>query len=327
MHIEVKNYLNGLRKPYGSMVLCFARQPLNLFNSPEVLIRIIFFLVFLCATHFNIVSAEKPPIRFGLTAVIVTENLRFFDQWSQYLEQKLDRKVEFVLRKSYREVMDLLESGSVEFAWICGYPYVQKREPEFLNLLTVPIYRGKPRYHSYIIVHHDSPYKDFSELEGKIFAFSDPDSNSGFLYPLSLMAEKNEKSEIFFRQSFFTFNHAETIQAVSEQVADGGAVDSYIWEYLAIFSPEITKKTRIIKKSPSFGFPPIVSSTNLDNNTVDLMRDTLVNMNKDADGKILLEKLKLDGFGEFPDTLFSEIRAMANTTQGLKPPPELPPAN
>ena len=278
--------------------------------------RLIYLLFLVCITPINLANAEQPPIRFGLTAVIITENLRFLDKWSLYLEQKMGRKVEFVLRKSYREVMDLLESGGIEFAWICGYPYVQTRKPEFLKLMTVPVYRGEPRYHSYIIVHHDSPYKRFSDLKGKIFAFSDPDSNSGFLYPLALMSEKDEKPETFFRQSFFTFNHAETIQAVSERVSDGGAVDSYIWEYLAIFKPEITSKTRIINKSPSFGFPPIVSRLGLDPATVNLMQDTLENMDKELDGRALLERLKLDGFGEYPDTLFNEIRAMANSTQG-----------
>jgi phosphonate transport system substrate-binding protein len=279
-------------------------------------VRLIYLLFLFCITPINLANAEQRPIRFGLTAVIVTENLRFLDQWSQYLELKMGRKVEFVLRKSYREVMNLLESGGIEFAWICGYPYVQTREPEFLNLMVVPVYRGEPRYHSYIIVHHDSPYKHFNDLKGKIFAFSDPDSNSGFLYPLALMSEKDEKPETFFRQSFFTFNHAETIQAVSERVSDGGAVDSYIWEYLAIFKPEITSKTRIIKKSPSFGFPPIVSRLDLNPATVNLMQDTLENMDKELDGRALLERLKLDGFGEYPDTLFNEIRAMANSTQG-----------
>jgi len=278
--------------------------------------RLIFFLLLLYINPVSADTLKSVPIRFGLTAVIVTENLRFLDEWSEYLEQKMDRKVEFVLRKSYREVMDLLESGGIDFAWICGYPFVQAREPEFLDLMVVPVYRGEPLYHSYIVVHHDSPYQNFSDLKGEIFAFSDPDSNSGFLYPLSLLAEKSEKPETFFRQTFFTFNHAETIQAVAEQVANGGAVDSYIWDYLAIFRPDITKKTRIIDKSPVFGFPPIVSRLELDPPTVRLMQETLKNMKNDIDGKILLERLKLDGFGEFPDSLFNDIRAMANSTQG-----------
>ena len=260
----------------------------------------------------------EQPIRFGLTAVVVTENLRFLDQWSQYLELKMGRKVEFELRRSYREVMDLLESGGIEFAWICGYPYIQTRNPESLQLLTVPIYRGLPRYHSYIIVQHNSPYKRFSDLKDKIFAFSDPDSNSGFLYPLVLTSEKSMKPEAFFRQTFFTFNHVETVQAVSEQVADGGAVDSYIWEYLAIVRPDITEKTRIIKKSQSFGFPPIVSRLDVKASTVKLMKNTLENMDEDLTGKSLLAQLKLDGFGHYPDSLFNEIRAMANTVKNLE---------
>ena len=275
------------------------------------------FLIFWISPGFA--ASAEPPIRFGLTAVILTENIRFLDKWSQYLEAKMGRKVEFVLRRSYRDVMDLLDSGTIEFAWICGYPYVQTRKPEFLQLMTVPVYRGAPRYFSYIIVPHNSPHQRLGDLKGKIFAFSDPDSNSGFLYPLSLMAKNGDKPETFFRQTFFTFNHAETVQAVAEQVADGGAVDSYIWEYLAAFEPEIAGKTRIIKKSPSFGFPPIVSHLSVDADTVKLMKSTLENMNQDVAGKALLAELKLDGFGHYPDSLFNEIRAMAKTIQRTIP--------
>ena len=276
--------------------------------------RLICLLLVLGTTPGFAVAAEQP-IRFGLTAVVVTENLRFLDQWSNYLASKMDREVEVVLRKSYREVMDLLNSGAIDFAWICGFPYIQKREPESLQLLTVPVYRGAPRYHSYIIVPQNSPYKRFSDLKGKIFAFSDPDSNSGFLYPQELMVAQEEQPETYFRQTFFTFNHAETVQAVSEQFADGGAVDSYIWEYLASFRPEMTEKTRIIKKSPSFGFPPIVVRMGMDPETVRSMKTTLENMHQDVTGKALLSQLKLDGFGNYPDSLFNEIRAMANRVQ------------
>ncbi len=288
--------------------------------------RLVYLCLILSIASLSVAKAESP-IRFGLTAVVLTENLRFLDQWSRYLENKTGRQVEFVQRRSYREVMDLLESGGIEFAWICGYPYVQAREPEFLELLTVPVYRGAPRYHSYIIVHHESPYRRFSDLRGKIFAFSDPDSNSGFLYPLAYMTGEGVKPERFFRQTFFTFNHAETVQAVSEQVADGGAVDSYIWEYLAIFRPDITEKTRIIMKSPSFGFPPIVARVGVDHGTVKLMKNILEDMDTDPVGRALLSQLKLDGFGDYPDSLFNEIRAMVNAVQRVNSMQSMYPVN
>ena len=276
-------------------------------------------ILFLLLASIASVSAaqSQPPIKFGLTAVVVTENLRLLDRWSQYLEHELGRKIEFVMRRSYREVMDLLNSGSIDFAWICGYPFVQPREPEILRLMAVPIYRGAPRYHSYIIVHRDSPYKRMDDLRGQVFAFSDPDSNSGFLYPLALLSERKESLETFFRQTFFTFNHAETVQAIAEQVADGGAVDSYIWEFLAATRPEITKETRIIKRSPSFGFPPLVSRIGAKAATVKRMQEVLLEMNHNPVGKNLLTDFKLDGFGNFPVSLFYDIRKMADQTRKI----------
>ncbi len=260
-------------------------------------------------------EASGKPIRFGLTAVVVQENLRFLDSWASYLGEKLDRPVEFVRRRSYREVMDLLESGRIDFAWICGFPFVQYREPEILDLLTVPVFAGAPLYHSYIIVHRDSEIRDLSQLEGRVFAFSDPESNSGFLYPQFLLAQRGKTIEAYFRQTFFTYNHAETIEAVAEMVADGGAVDSYIWDYLAVMRPEITNQTRIIQTSPSFGFPPLVSRRGIDTALIAHMKDVLLGMSNDADGKRFLDGLMLDSFQETEPDLFSSIRRMASDTR------------
>ncbi len=258
-------------------------------------------------------------IRFGLTAVVVRENLRFLDQWAEYLGDKMGRPVEFIRRRSYREVMDMLDSGALDFAWICGFPYVQKREPEFLKLLAVPIYKGEPLYHSYIIVHADSPYRSLDDLRGKVFAYSDPESNSGFLYPQYLLTKRGEKSETYFHQTFFTFNHAETIEAVAEQVADGGAVDSYIWEYISATMPSITNKTRIIRRSPTFGFPPLVSRVGINEDLEEHMRAVLTEMHADPEGRPFLSGLKLDEFRVLPPALFDNIREMADRVRSVQP--------
>lgn len=254
--------------------------------------------------------SASDPIKFGLTAVVIQENLRFLDQWSGYLSDKMGQPVQFVRRKSYREVMDLLESGSIDFAWICGYPFVKKRSPEFLQLLSVPVYAGKPLYHSYIIVNKESPYQSIEALEGRVFAFSDPESNSGYLYPQFLLTAKGKDPETYFRNVFFTYNHAETIEAVAERVADGGAVDSYIWEYLLESRPELVGRTRIIAKSPSFGFPPLVARLGADRDLVEKMKAVLLAMSSDPQGQLFLSGLNLDSFGDSPPTVFDSIRTM-----------------
>ncbi|MBC8445144.1 MAG: phosphate/phosphite/phosphonate ABC transporter substrate-binding protein [Rhodospirillaceae bacterium] len=272
-------------------------------------------------SHADYVKANKQnsPVQFGLTAVVVRENLRFLNQWAHYLSEKLGHPVEFVRRKSYRDVMDLLDTGQIDFAWICGFPFVKKRDPEFIQLISVPVYAGKPLYHSFIIVHKDSPYQSIEDLEDKVFAFSDPESNSGFLFPQYLLAQQGKTPEGHFRQTFFTYNHAETIEAVAEQVANGGAVDSYIWEYLNDRRPELTEKTRIIKTSPAFGFPPLVARVGVDPWMVRRMKDVLLKMSDDPEGRESLSGLKLDGFGEPSPELFDSIRKMVAETRKALP--------
>ena len=257
------------------------------------------------------IAKSNETIRFGLTAVVVRENLRFLDQWAYYLKKQMGQPVEFVRRRSYQEVMDMLEAGSLDFAWICGFPYVQNRKPEFIKLLSVPIYQGKPLYHSFIIVHRDSPYQTLGDLIGKTFAYSDPESNSGYLYPQYLLAQKGRNKKTFFRQSFFTYNHAETVEAVAERFADGGAVDSYIWEYMKEFRPELANKTRVINRSPAFGFPPLVSRLGVDLEVVWRMQKAIKEMSDNPDGRKFLDGLKLDGFGGSPPHLYDNIKQMA----------------
>ncbi len=265
-------------------------------------------------------ASHEPIVRFGLTAVVSAKNLRFFDRLGRYLDSKIKWPVEFVRTRSYQEVMERLRAEELEFAWICGYPFVQRREPEFISLLAVPIFRGAPRYRSYTIVHQDSRFRDLNALQDQVFAYSDPNSNSGYLYPRFALVERGYRPERFFRRTFFTYNHAETVQAVAERVADGGAVESYIWEMLSRAAPEMTARTRVIERSPSFAFPPIVSHVAVSPLLRERMRSALMGMGQDEEGRALLAELALDGFGEYPPALFDDIRAMARRVDEARRP-------
>lgn len=256
-------------------------------------------------------AEEERPVRFGLTAVVVRENLQFFERWRHYLEQRVGRPVRFVQRRSYREIMGLLQTGEIDFAWICGYPYVQKREPEFLELMAVPTFQGEPLYSSYIIVHRDNPATSLADLRGKIFAYSDPDSNSGYLVPRFLLASTGASPDNFYRLTFFTYNHAETVEAVASRVADGGAVDSYVWEFMAKTRPAVTERTKIIIRSPKYGFPPLVMRSAADQELRRRMQAAILGMREDIDGRALLAELALDSFSPANPSLFDGIRAVA----------------
>ena len=247
-----------------------------------------------------------PTIRIGTTAVILEDQVSFLDDWRRYLAQRLNGSTVFVQRGSYREITALINNDELDFAWVCGYPYVANRAT--MRLLAMPLYRGKPLYQSYLIVpRSDLRTNGYRDLHGKVFAYSDPNSNSGFLVPQYLMLRDGLDPQTLFRKSFYTWAHRKVVNAVAAGVAEGGAVDGYVWETLALVSPELTAKTRVALKSPEFGFPPLVARASLSQRDFAAMQDVLVNMGSDPEGRALLKRLNLDGFARDDPRVFDGI--------------------
>lgn len=277
------------------------------------------FMVLGCCCAFAIfvrspAAAEVAPVRVGLTPVFLDDQTTFVNAWRIYLERQLGRPVVFVQRARYREIVDLLRASKLDFAWVCGFPYVNNRDA--LTLLAVPVYWGKPTYRSYLIV----PAADWStgsiaDLRGKIFAFSDRDLNSGYLSPVYELAQLKETPNAFFARNFFTGSHRAVVQAVADGLANGGAVDGYVWDILALQHPELTDETRVVRKSREYGFPPFVAAKGVAPEDVDAMRRTLIGMSSDADGAKLLSQLHLDGFVAGEDRMFDSIAAMMPAAQ------------
>ncbi|MBD8876684.1 PhnD/SsuA/transferrin family substrate-binding protein [Roseibium polysiphoniae] len=271
-----------------------------------------------CATTLAApaLRAQSDRIRFGLTPVFLTNDLELLHALQAFLERVTGYDVELITRRTYQEITALLLSGRLDAAWICGYPYVHYRDK--LELVAVPDWNGQPYYRSYLIVSQDRKAEDLPELEGDIHAFSDPDSNSGFLVTRTLLFERQLDPDSFFRKTLFTYGHRNVIRAVASGLAQSGSVDGYVWEVLREIEPELVARTRPLRKSEWLGFPPIATSKSLAYSPRILeLRNALVSMSKSPDGQSVLSMLRLSGF-EAPDPLvFSGIAAKYNMLRGV----------
>lgn len=266
--------------------------------------------LFLAGQATAVPSPGQREISIGLTPVFLDHQLEFLKQLRSYFSERLSAPVRFVQRGSYREIVDLIRSSKLDFAWVCGYPYVRYRRE--MRLLAVPVYFGNPLYQSYLITaRSDTTTSSLLDLRGKIFAYSDPDSNSGYLVPQYQLLRAGENPSTFFSRSFFTWGHRKIIEAVGVGLAQGGAVDGYVWDTLDGVLPELTAMTRIVSRSPELGFPPFVARSDIGEAAFRQMQQVLLSMAKDAQGTRLLRSLNLDGFVPGSDALFSGIEAMA----------------
>ena len=258
-------------------------------------------------------TAEPPaPLRISLTATFPGDQYRAVEEWRRYLERRLQRRIEFIRRDRYIETMDLLRLQKVDFAWICDYPFVRFKDQT--RLLAVPLYRGRPYYQSYLIVPaQDRHTASIMDLKNTVFAYADPYSNTGYLTPRFELRRMGENPSRFFRKTFFTWSHRKTVEAVAAGLAQGGTVSSHVWDTLAKVKPELTAATRIVTISPDYGFSPFVARTSIDDVTFRDMRQVLLSMSEDQEGRRLLRGLNLDGFvaGEprFYDRVDGMIRA------------------
>lgn len=258
--------------------------------------------------------AQEDTFRFGLTPVFLSNDLELLAVLRAYLTEQIGELVELVSRRTYQEITALLVAGQLHAAWICGYPYVQFRSE--LDLVATPSWHGKPLYQSYLIVAADRQADSWQDLRGDVHAFSDPDSNSGFLVTRALLAENGLKPETFFSRSFYTYGHRNVIRAVASGLARSGSVDGYVWDVMREMEPELVGQTRILRRSEWLGFPPVASPRALSGDPrIGRLKAALTGMERHEEGRRVLALLRLDGFLATEPALFDTIAAKVDAVR------------
>lgn len=264
-------------------------------------------------------TKEKPPLRIAVAAMVSPEQtISVYQELMDYLATRLGRQVELKQRRTYQEVNDMLGAGKLDAAILCSGTYVYAKQQYGVELLAVPVIHGSPTYRSYIIVSQASTAASLEELYGKRFAFTDPLSTSGYLYPTYVLVSRGRLPATFFAKTLFTYSHDNSIQAVAERVVDGAAVDGAIYDYLQTANPALVARTRVIHRSPSFGAPPVGVPRNLDPATKRDLQDVFLGLDRDPQGREILKKLGVDRFILGEDSLYDGIRRMLQVVEGVK---------
>jgi phosphonate transport system substrate-binding protein len=270
---------------------------------------LIFLLLLSGKTSAEPAPPSAPHLRLALSSVFLGERQDLISRWKTYLEMHLQRPVVFVQRRTYRELTDLFAQGKLDAGWVCAAPYTLHKSVQ--RLLAVPVWQREPLYQSYLIVSaHDTVTHSIADLRGKIFAYSDPESNSGFFVAQGELVDLGVDPATFFSKTLFTYAHRNNVEAVAAKLVDGARVDGYIYDMLRLQAPELVAKTRIVQKSDKYGFPPIVARANLPEEDYRKLQETLINMKNDTEGQALLAAMGLNGFVAGDDHLFDSVAAL-----------------
>ena len=254
---------------------------------------------------------EVIPLKVAIAAVISPRgSAESYALLLDYLSSELGRPVEAVQRRTYMEVNDLIQSGEVDLAFVCTSSYLVGQRDFGMQLLAAPVVHGEVDYRAQIIVPAESSAKDLSDLRGTVFAFTDPISFTGRIYPTYLLQQLGENPENFFLRTFFTYSHEDAIEAVADGVADGASVDSLVLDFAIDRNPEIASRIQIIHTSEPFGIPPVVVNPGIRPQLRAQLEDILLNMHHASQGLAALRALDYDQFVLINDDAYQSAKAI-----------------
>jgi phosphonate transport system substrate-binding protein len=236
------------------------------------------------------------------------ETMKFYKELINYISGKINIPIELKQRKTYEEVNLMLETGQVDFAFICSGAYAKESENSLVDILVVPVSNGKTLYQAYIIANKNSDINKFEDLKGKSFAFTDPISNTGRFYVMKRLANLGSDMNIFFRKWIFTYAHDYSLQLVNKNTIDGASVNSLVFDYLVKTEPEKVENIKIIEKSEFYGIPPVVVPRTLNTEMKNKLKNIFLNIANDEEGKKILEKLFIEKYVEGKDSDYNSVR-------------------
>ncbi len=265
---------------------------------------------------------KEVPLRVAVAAVISPKGtVESYSPFLSYLEKKLNRPVELIQRRTYLEINDLIEHGAVDFAFVCTSAYIQGHDTFGMELLVAPQVGGKTTYNSYLIVPASSNAQSMADLRGKVFAFTDPISLSGRVYPTYLVRQLGSTPEAFFARTFYTYSHDEAIRAVASEIADGANVDSLVYEYTLARDPSLAEKVKVIQRSPNFGIPPVVVSPLIRPQVKAELQSLFLEMADDPAAGDALASIGVERFVLIDDSAYDSVRALVGVipTSAVQP--------
>ncbi|MBI5500666.1 MAG: PhnD/SsuA/transferrin family substrate-binding protein [Deltaproteobacteria bacterium] len=258
-----------------------------------------------------VAASDIATLRLAVGAMVgPRETYESYASLMEYLARRAGRRADLVQRRTYEETNRLLLDGEIDVAFICTGAYVAIRDR--VRLLAAPVVAGSPSYASVFVARRGGP-GTLEALRDTRFAFTDPLSNSGRLYPIYLLRRRFAAApREFFAGVVYSGGHDESIRLVLDGAVEAAAVDSLVWDGFAGRHPEQAGELAVIHRSPPFGSPPFVARADLDLAVVESVRSALLGMAGDVEGGRILAGLRVERFVAGADYAFAiEVAGVA----------------
>jgi phosphonate transport system substrate-binding protein len=142
------------------------------------------------------------------------------------LAKGLNMEVKPFVAADYNGVIEALRSKRLDVAYLGPFSYVLGTTVADIEAFAVAETKkaGRTYYHSLIVAHKDSGIRTVADLKGKNFAFVDPSSTSGHLFPKAGLIKAGFNPDKDFGRVIFSGSHDSNAVAVQNKKIDAVAI-------------------------------------------------------------------------------------------------------
>ena len=236
-----------------------------------------------------------------------SDTLARFKILTDHLQKTLGIEVEGFSASDYAGIITAMAHKHIDFAYYGPKSYTEAAEKANAQAVVMELDEmQRPGYTGILISKKGSGIKTVEDAKGKLFAFTDPNSTSGFLVPNVLFArDMKVKPEEYFKEVRFSGSHGASILAVNGGTIDVAATNDIDMTRMVEKGAVAWENFNILWKSDLIPGAPMAARADLPESLKAAFAGALLKINGDKDA---LKKLGNGGYGFCDDATYDIIR-------------------
>lgn len=223
-----------------------------------------------------------------------------------------DVEVEGRVMTNYTALVEAMGTNEVHIGFVPAFGYVLANQEHEVEVLLKSERFGSGSYVAQYLVRSDSGLETLADLEGKTWAFGDPTSTSGYLFPAVQLANEfdlEDPENEFFGESVQTGGHDNSAIAVYNGDADVATTFDDVRTTLVEEYPDIMEKLTVIETTAEIPNDTISVTKELDDELVQKIKDVFLSFNDDEEMiAIMNEVYSWDAIIEADDSEYDVVR-------------------
>jgi len=230
-----------------------------------------------------------------------------------YLTGKTGIPVRPTVMSRYGEVLQRFKELHLDGALLSSYTATMALDALGMTPVARPVnLAGEAASYGLIFTRKDSGIRQLRDMRGKSFAFVDPATAEGYLFPLLYLRQNGIRNPLaYIGRNFFTGSHDSAISAVLDGRADLGAAKEAVYARQLAKDPALAKELVILARSGPLPPATLFLSNSLAPELRLGLTTALLEMAANPEGREVLRNIGALHFTRADKKDYDQVRKMA----------------